>query len=156
MALFDDFPTIEYNGFVIKDISKRVTIPEIIKNNALAFKTYIVRERERIEDVAFKAYGDPNLHWLIMLMNDIVDPFYDWPLGNSELEEYVINKYTDGLYGAHHYELDGKIVPPSTVGGTKVTNLEYETKLNEEKRKIKLLRPEHVAIVVDQEQTILK
>jgi len=156
MALFDDFPLITYNARTIKDISKRLFIPDTIKNNAAAYKAYFVKDSEKIEDVAYKAYGDSNLHWLIMLMNDIVDPFYDWPLSLVELNAFIDNKYSDGRDGIHHWELDGRVVHSSVGGAVSISNGTYETTLNEEKRKINLLRPEHVSMVTDQEQTILR
>jgi hypothetical protein len=156
MALFDDFPLLDYSGYIIKDISRRLVIPESIKNNVAAFKTYIVKDGEKIEDVAFKAYGDPNLHWVIMLMNDIIDPFHDWAMTTEELRDYVNSNYTDGEFGIHHWEKDGLVVNSNVPGAVSITNFEYESNLNEERRKIKLIRPEHIQTIITEEQTILR
>jgi len=156
--MFDKFPQITYDGRVIQDISKRLAIHPIIKNNASIFETYIVNEGEKIEDVAVKFYNDPNLHFVIMIMNNIIDPFYDWVLSYNELLSYVDNKYATegGRTGIHHYELNGKVVDSTTVGAVSITNLQYEENLNESRRKIKILRQEYIPIVRNELETILK
>ena len=138
---------------------------------------YDVLDGERPEMVADRFYGDPQLFWLILHINDIIDPRFDWPLSNEDLMEYVIGKYRlPFIYHTHHYvNPHGKIVNSYKVlaqqnkpvlpivyedSGTfqnilfhqsppvildKVTNYEYELDINEQKRKIKVLKRELVS-----------
>ena len=39
-----------------------------------------------------------------MLLNDITDRYYGWPLSDQDFEKYVKDKYAQPL-GVHHYEI---------------------------------------------------
>jgi hypothetical protein len=79
-------------------------------------------------------------------MNEMTDPYYDWPMGLRDLERFVAEKYTD-VNAIHHYEIaqssgdtNTKIhVASDTVGATAITNYEYEEAINDTKKQIKLL-----------------
>jgi hypothetical protein len=93
MSYFNKFPLIEYtfdSGKTTKigvDILKRVGFKESIKNTIELFSEYEIIDGETPEMVSNKIYGDPSLHWVIMLMNDIVNPYYDWPLSTRVLNK---------------------------------------------------------------------
>ena len=38
-------------------------------------------------------YGGPQFTWIIFMINNMVDPYYDWPLTTYEFESYVKDKY---------------------------------------------------------------
>ena len=38
-------------------------------------------------------YDDPQLVWLIFLANNILDPYYDWPLPQNQFGDFLISKY---------------------------------------------------------------
>jgi len=155
--MFDKFPTIVYDGRILTDISRRLSIHKYLKDNIAIFETHIINEGQKIEDIALKYYSDPKYHILIMIMNDIIDPFYDWVLSSKELLAYVDEKYVNdgGRFGVHHYELDGNVVDEFTVGAASVSNLNYEELVNEAKRKIKILRPEYTDLIKQELETIL-
>ena len=94
-AYFEHFPTIDYdptgsgNFKTIKDILIRVTIKKAVRNSNAVFSKYDVKEGQRPEDVAFEQYGNPNLHWIVLMMNEITNPYYDWPMGLRDLERFV-------------------------------------------------------------------
>ena len=49
-------------------------------------------------------YNDPQLHWLVLMANDIIDPRFEWPLSYYNLIEYCKGKYgQDQIYHTHHY-----------------------------------------------------
>jgi hypothetical protein len=51
----------------------------------------------------------------------------------------------------HHFEdADGYHVPKNTVGATPISNEEHEFIMNDNKSKIKVLRPEYVQVIADQ------
>ena len=151
---FASFPKINYdvsgNGYTetIRDITIRMKVKIYMRNNISLFDKYNVQDGERPELLAYQLYGDANFHWLILLFNNIVDPYYDWPLSSRDLQTYINSKYTNPL-GVHHYELiqssglnTTKIIveladePTATV----VTNIDYETELQNDKAQILLPR----------------
>ena len=60
------------------------------------------------------------------------------------------------LKAAHHYEKDGVTVPRNTAGAAIVTNLQYEQSLNEERKRIKVIRPEAIDRVVKQFRKVIQ
>ena len=161
MPLFERFPLIDYDHRIVKDISKRISLFDNVRRNVSMFENYIVVDGEKIEDISQKFYGTPHYHWVIMLMNEIIDPFHDWPLSVKEMSEFVENKYGIGKSDDHHHwERDGKVVneqdnidfydprispsPSVPVGAVSINNRQYEDRVNEEKRKIKILDVGHI------------
>ena len=147
------------NEKLVTDILRRIKIRESIKDNSSLFDKYDVSNGETPEEIAYKIYGSPEYHWVVLLLNDITDRYYGWPLSDYSFEEYVKNKYTNP--GAvHHYEktqssgrttsngpedYSHKIeVNSDAVGAQAVSNYEYERRLQEEKRQIKLLDPAYL------------
>lgn len=62
----------------VVDIMRRVRFLDTfgaVKN----YKTYTIKTGETPDVVSTKLYGDSNWYWLIMLFNDLTDPFTDWP-----------------------------------------------------------------------------
>ena len=51
----------------------------------MLFDKYDVKEGEKPEDVAFKWFGDPELHWVILMTNNVTDRYYDWPMNQYSL-----------------------------------------------------------------------
>ena len=87
---FDNFPTIIYDSEKenifkdVKNLLRRVGIRAKVKSNALLYDTYDVKNGETPESLAFKLYGDAELHWVIMLLNDITDRYHDWPMTEAQ------------------------------------------------------------------------
>lgn len=145
--LFANYPTIEINSTIVTDLTVRLDFVSRVKNNISLFQFYQLSDGERPEDVALFEYGDTRLYWLVLMLNDIVDPYYDWLLSEKDLYAYVVSKYgAENVYGVHHYEatessdLDsGTWVDSDAVFSTPVSNWVYENELNEQKRAIKIL-----------------
>lgn len=152
---FDFFPQTYYtldNGNsvqVVTNIFLRAIVNEQTRNNLTIYDKYDIQDGETPDIVAHKFYGYSGLHWLILHVNEILDPRFGWPLSNYGLTEYVNSKYDDPQ-DIHHYEdTDGRIVE-STYSGQKVpiSNFTYEDRINESKRQIRMLKPEFVNKVV--------
>ena len=88
---------------VITDITNRITMSEEVKTNLALFDEYDVKDGETPELVADRFYNNPELHWIVLHYNEIIDPRFDWPLDTNNLNRYVAGKYTD-VNGIHHYE----------------------------------------------------
>jgi len=149
-SFFEQFPKIDYQHTNVDEtikmtnILKRVKIRDNIRNNVAFFDKYHVKDGETAEIIAEKLYGDAGLHWIVLMINGIVNPYYDWPQSIPELNRLVNKKYGDGNRDAvHHWEdVNGYQVPSTEVGATAVSNFEYEDSKNETYRLIQLLKPE--------------
>jgi hypothetical protein len=108
---FEKFPSIFYtldNGKSIQtvtDILRRIVLsPEIRKNEAF-YDQYDIKDGETPEIVSNYFYGDPQMHWVILMANDIIDPRFEWPLSYYNLIQYCKGKYGDNqIYHVHHYK----------------------------------------------------
>jgi len=78
---------------VITNIFSRLKVKSSVLTNAFAFNKYQIEDGDTPEIVAYKHYGDPKLHWVICLTNDLIDPQFDFPLSTQSLENYIIKKY---------------------------------------------------------------
>ena len=91
---FSSFPTTKVNGTELLDITRKFNLSAVAKDdNILTYMNYTVQEGERPEDIAFYYYDDPSLAWLVLLSNNIIDPYTHWPKASSELEKYIISEY---------------------------------------------------------------
>jgi hypothetical protein len=126
MKYFESFPRTQflldtdiYNRQVVTDILARSTfLREIANNTSIAYE-YQVKDSDTPEVLAHKVYGDAYRSWIILLFNQIINPFYDWPLRNDALNNYITSKYGTSLTTAkatiHHYEQE--ITKTSMYGG---------------------------------------
>jgi len=161
MAYFEKFPLYQYDlqntddQTLITDILRRVNLKSNVKVNTLTFDEYNVKDGEQPDIVAFKYYGDSELHWLIVTINNITSR-YDWPLDQVALSQYVNDKYSNPN-ATHHHEINATsgdttkklIVSSDTDGATAITNYEYEESENDKKRRIRLLDRTFVTKFVD-------
>jgi hypothetical protein len=151
---FERFPTTYYtlddqkSVQTVRNIFLRIVINDSIKNNFSLFDEYDIVEGETPEIVADRFYRNPQYHWLILHMNDILDPRYDWPLTTNNLVKYCEGKYTN-IYATHHYENEnGDQVNSNYPNATAISNYTYEDRINESKRRIKILKPQYVEAVL--------
>lgn len=104
-------------------------------NNANMIE-YKIKDYDTPENICIRLYNDSSLSWILLYLNDIIDPFYDWPLNTDELRKYMVNKYgEENLNKVHHYIFDGNIVNQME-GATPISNEEYEISENDKKRNI--------------------
>ena len=174
-----NFPTIPYDSVGqgtfkdVKNLLRRVALRTKVKTNALLYDTYDVKEGETPESVAFNLYDNAELHWVVMLVNDITDRYHQWPMRYSQFLQYVNDKYDD-VNAVHHYEIaqtsgdtTTKIEVYSNSAlfsgdtdfygtATAITNLEYEESLQDERRKIKLLDPQYLSQFVKEFESLMK
>ena len=169
---FDNFPTIPYdaegNGKFkdVKNLLRRVGIRAKVKANTMLFDTYDVKNGETPESIAFKLYDDAELHWVIMLINDITDRFHDWPLTEAQFLQFINDKYDD-VNAIHHYEISqqsGDTKKKINIGtdntdypaATAITNYEHEQEVQDNKRKIRLLDPSYIGQFVEEYKSLIK
>ena len=161
---FESFPFIPYDSVgngefkVVTNLLKRVAIRSKVKTNVMLFDTYDVKESETPEMIADKLYGDSELHWIVLLFNNITDRYHQWPLNNNQFLSYMNDKYTD-QDAVHHYEIS-QVSGDTTIkinigsdntdhsGATAITNFEYEEALQDKLRQIRLLDPRYIDVVI--------
>ena len=169
---FDNFPTIPYdaegNGKFkdVKNLLRRVGIRAKVKANTMLFDTYDVKNGETPESIAFKLYNDSELHWVVMLVNNITDRFHDWPMSEAQFLKFVNDKY-DNVDAVHHYEISqssgdtSKKINKGTSNSdyptaTAITNFEHEQEQQDIKRKIRLLDPSYLDDFVEEFKLLIR
>jgi len=95
----DDASTVQ----VVTNITNRVTLSDEVKTNLGLYDEYDIKDGETPELVAIRFYGNPELHWLVLHYNEIIDPRFDWPMDTNNLNRHVSGKYTDAN-ATHHFE----------------------------------------------------
>jgi len=82
-------------------------LKEIMDNSAL-FYEYQVKDGETPEIIADKLYGSVGRGWIVLLFNNLQNPYYDFPLVQEQLNALIESKYSQSLATAqstiHHYE----------------------------------------------------
>ena len=157
---FANFPRIPYDNYGTGDfrltpnILKRIAVRANVKTTTSLFDTYDVKEGETPELIADKLYGNPEFHWVVLMMNDVVDRYHQWPMSRRQFLAHLNDKYTN-VDAVHHYEISqssGDTNIKINIGtsntdhptATAITNREYEESEQDRKRRIKLLDPSFV------------
>jgi len=139
MYKFSKYSTITYDNKTINDLTSQLNFNREMLNNSIYFVNYNIKDGDTPDKICQSLYDDASLDWVLLYINNIIDPIYDWPLLPDELTSYCVNKYGSSyVYSVHHYELDDKVVSTGTTGSTPITNYDYESSLNDAKRPIKL------------------
>ena len=166
---------------VVKNIFRRAKLRDDLKYNFTSLVDYYIRDGIRPDQVADSVYGDPELDWVVLTSANIINVRDEWPLDSYEIYNYSLTKYGDDLNQIRHYETTevkdssgrlilpkGKVVdsgftipdPSSStatinpVGG--VTNYEYESKLNDEKRSIYIISPGYLQVFLNDMKDIMR
>ena len=178
MPYFDQFPVIDYNlsgvngnTKEVTDIWRRVKVRSKIASNVSLYDLFDVPEGDSPETIAYKVYGDTAYFWIVCLLNNVVNRYHDWPLDEYNFQQFVADKYTNPN-AIHHYEktqssgkqvgsgpsdYDHKIeVNSDTAGAESVSNIEYERRLQDKKRQIRLLQPAYLNSFIDEFRLLIR
>lgn len=90
---FSMFPTLSYNSFLLTNIMARVVVKRALTQQFSNFLPYEIPDGERPDQLAFNYYGNAFYDWLIFLINDITNPYYDWPLSSDDFQSMIIQRY---------------------------------------------------------------
>ena len=165
----------------VKNIFRRAKLRDDLKYVFTSLVDYYIKDGVRPDQVADNVYGDPELDWVVLTSANIINVRDEWPLNSYEIYNYSLNKYGNDLNQIRHYETTevkdssgrlilpkGKVVdsgftipdPSSStatlnpVGG--VTNYEYESKLNDEKRSIYIISPGYLQVFLNDMKDIMR
>ena len=175
---FSSFPKIVYDSSgqgrpkVVTNLLRRVAIRAKVKDNAMLYDTYDIRNGDTPESLAHQLYKNPELHWVILMTNDITDRYHQWPMYEQQFNTYISEKY-DNPDGVHHYEIEQSSGNTRTKievynnsalfsgdtdfygSGPTIKNREYEESEQDRKRRIKLLDPSFVAQFVQEFELLM-
>ena len=182
---FRPFPKINYDvkknnsPLLLTDITKRYKIRDILQQKAAIYYNYTVRDGDRPDLIAFKYYGDETLDWLIFLCNNMMDPYYDWPLDYRKFTAYMKSLYGSvdvakstvfeyrKILNEQSTLIDGTVVPKRTVVidlntynslstsvREEIDAYQYYEELNDGKREIKLLDERFVPDIITEVEAI--
>ena len=166
---------------VVKNIFRRAKLRDDLKYVFTSLIDYYIRDGVRPDQVADDIYGDPELDLVVLTSANIINVRDEWPLDSYEIYNYSLNKYGQDLNQIRHYETTevkdssdrlilpkGKVVdsgftipdpssPTATLNPVAgVTNYEYETKLNDEKRSIYIITPEYLQVFLNDMRDIMR
>ena len=155
---------------LVKNLFRRNKLRDDLQNVFTLFNKYEIVEGARPDTVAEEFYGSADLDWVVLMTAGIINVRDEWPLSNYNLYRYAEKKYgVENLSNIHHYETKeikdskGRLILPAgkdvnedftltySDDGTKVSlfgsnvrigvaNWTYETRKNNEKSSIYLLR----------------
>ena len=171
-------PKLDYNITGVKgnvkeitDIWRRVKVRSKIASNVSLYDLFDVPEGDSPETIAYKVYGDTAYFWIVCLLNNVVNRYHDWPLDEYNFQQFVADKYSNPD-GVHHYEktqssgkqvgsgpsdYEHKIeVNSDTAGAESVSNIEYERRLQDKKRQIRLLQPAYLNSFIDEFRLLIR
>lgn len=172
--------TIEYEGATYDYIFRNVyPIFDSVLANYQTEKYSIEGDLTAV-NLANLLYENPEYYWILLLVNDVVDPFFDWVLSDQNIYDIAVSKWgVENIDNLHHYEDgfgnmyydlvenagvyydvgDQFFEKPFYSSGVllPVTNIEYLQALNEEKRKITIIQPEQInQFMVDLQKELAK
>ena len=159
------------NYKLLPDILRRVKQRNAIKSGQFIFDTYDVKNGEKPEDIAYKWFGDAQLHWVILMTNDVTDRYYQWPMNDAQFEEFIADKYSNPD-AVHHYEVtkdSGRTtgqgpndyshlveVNSDTDNATSISNREYEERIQDNNRSIRLLNQRFLSDFLEEFDKLIK
>jgi hypothetical protein len=175
---FSYFPqglyTLKNNGVSVQktvtNLLRRIKVRSKVLNESSLYDLYDIPENEKPEITSLKHFGTTRYHWIILMTNNITDRYYGWPLSTYEFENYIKEKYTNP-YGIHHYEIKQSSGTTEGLGPSdyshlievnsdypnaiSVTNYEYEQRIQDQKRQIKLLQVPYLPILLEEFQKLI-
>ena len=170
---FANFPLIVYDSVgdgnfkIVTNLLKRVALRTKVRTNTLLYDTYDVKEGETPEMIADKLYDNPELHWVILFINNITDRYHQWPMNFGQFNAFIDDKYTD-INAVHHYEIaqtsgDTSIkidIGTDTTGYseadlTTITNYEFEVERQDTLRRIRLLDGAYIDQFIQEFETLM-
>ena len=159
--MFAKLPTVKYPydkgielaGIVLANLPSRLAI-----DTSYIMERKFVSDGETAEAVAFRVYKRPDLHWVLLYINAIRDPYTEWPMREGILKTYADLKYgIDSQSQIHHLvdtrtqeELDPEDYSiPYPFHITPVSYLMHEQNLNNARREIVAIAPKYIHDFVD-------
>ncbi len=164
----------------VKNIWRRAEILTEYKSQVTIFNEITVRDGERPEDIATAFYNNPFYNWTVLIANDVVDVYSQWPRSITQLQDFINQKYDNPQATKHHVTTEvkdaknnviveaGKVVASNyqisyyngstTVTATpvvSVSNEQFEFEENAKKARIQIIKPQLIEDFVENYYSIL-
>jgi hypothetical protein len=97
---FNYFPKTVYslddtnNVDVVTSIVSRFSFENSFRDNTSVYYEYDIQDSDTPEIIANKFYGDSEKHWVVLMLNQIIDPQFDWPLDQRTIISFINEKYS--------------------------------------------------------------
>ena len=171
LMIYDIKGTKKYK--LLPHILRRVKLRSGIKSGLFLFDNYDIKNGEKPEDIAFKWFGNAEYHWVILMTNNITDRYYEWPMTQPQFQEFLEDKYgLSNIDSVHHYEIS-KVSGRTTSqgpgdyshlvecnsdedGATSVSNRDYEQRLQDKYRQIRLLDKQFLGAFINEFDLLMK
>ena len=169
---------------IIKNLFKRSKLRTDLDQAITAFNYYNIKDGMRPDMVAQELYDNPELDWVVLTSSNITNIRNEWPLNHNDLQEYMLEKYGSeaNIAKVHHHETreirdeyDRVVIPAGlqvdegftfkyknfsnsivTVNPVSaITNYQYEVRLNDEKRRIRVLKSEYLSAFISEHREIM-
>ena len=165
---------------LVKNIWRRAEILTEFKSQVTIFNEITVQDGERPEDVATAFYNNPFYNWTVLIANDVVDVYSQWPRSITQLQDFINQKYDNPQATKHHVTTEvkdaknnviveaGKVVASNyqisyyngstTVTATpvvSVSNEQFEFEENAKKARIQIIKPQLIEDFVENYYSIL-
>lgn len=175
---FQKFPRVKYqlsngNEITAVDITKRFRLIKDSFKSKLILYSYTLKSSDTPISVAHKYYGDATLDWFIFMINQMYDPYFDWPLNDYEFKQFIRDKYgsiQSAKQTTHEYYqilserevlIDGTVIEQQKViidetayllladfERSSISQYDWEKEVNEKKRIIKLVDKSYLPVLL--------
>ena len=88
---------------LVKNIFRKVKARDDLEQYTTQFEAYEIQPGETPSSLAKSFFDDPFLDWVILLVNNIIDVYEQWPKSENDLYTYLTEVYDDPD-AIHHYE----------------------------------------------------
>jgi len=165
----------------MKNIFRRVKLRDDLKDVFTIFQKYEIHQGTRPDNVAYELYKNSGYDWVVLIIAGITSVRDQWPLSSEELYQYSLEKYGESkLTSIRHYEttevkdskgrlimsagnvVDSNFSIPNPESPLEIfypvvgiTNYEYETILNENKRSIYVLQDRYIQTFINDTRRIM-
>jgi hypothetical protein len=189
---FSNYPKIVYdikgtnstnpNYTVAINLMIRNKLRDAVEKDVITYYPYIVPEGMRPDVLSYQYYGDVAYTWTIFLVNNILDPYWGWPLNYKDFRGYMITKYGSiekSQITVHRYEQiarsrveQSRVQDPvpeykieidyETYTNTNIEErdilykFEWERDLNDNKREIQLIDRSYISNVLDEARRLFR
>ena len=160
---FSKFPKITFMNQEIVNLSTVVGLHKLISEKTFNFYNYNIEGNERPDHVAFNYYDDVRYSWLVLATNNILDPYWEWPIAGKPFNDWLKKKYgslavadstimhcnhkTKNITVSADSLADNMTGNDDTASYTEVTAREYWTDIMENRRHIKLIPKELLGLI---------
>ena len=99
-----NYPFTSSDFIVAKNFFRRFQLNPDVFDFALLYDQTTVEDGERLDQVAYRMHGKAEYDWIIVLVNNLIDPQFNWPMSDHVLRTYAEEKYDDPYSEILYYE----------------------------------------------------